>query len=66
MANKSVKSIILPVIVVVLAFAILYCVNLWTYPTIVQARMQGEVGSLQPEKCPHQNPAMPALCSQTS
>ena len=44
MANKSVKSIILPVIVVVLAFAILYCVNLWTYPTIVQARMQGEVG----------------------
>ena len=44
MANKSLKSIILPVIVVVLAFAILYCVNLWTYPTIVQARMQGEVG----------------------
>ena len=44
MADKSVKSIILPVIVVVLAFAILYCVNLWTYPTIVQARMQGEVG----------------------
>ena len=44
MANKSLKSIILPVIVVVLAFVILYCVNLWTYPTIVQARMQGEVG----------------------
>ena len=44
MANKSVKSIILPVIVVILAFVILYCVNLWTYPTIVQARMQGEVG----------------------
>ena len=44
MANKSLKSIILPVIVVILAFAILYCVNLWTYPTIVQARMQGEVG----------------------
>ena len=44
MANKSLKSIILPVIVVVFAFAILYCVNLWTYPTIVQARMQGEVG----------------------
>ena len=44
MANESLKSIILPVIVVVLAFAILYCVNLWTYPTIVQARMQGEVG----------------------
>lgn len=44
MANKSLKSIILPVIVVVIAFAILYCVNLWTYPTIVQARMQGEVG----------------------
>ena len=44
MANKSLKSIILPVIVVVLAFAILYCINLWTYPTIVQARMQGEVG----------------------
>lgn len=44
MANKSLKSIILPVIVVVLAFAILYCVNLWTYPTIVQERMQGEVG----------------------
>ena len=44
MANKSLKIIILPVIVVVLAFAILYCVNLWTYPTIVQARMQGEVG----------------------
>ena len=44
MANKSLKSIILPVIVVVLAFIILYCVNLWTYPTIVQARMQGEVG----------------------
>ena len=44
MANKSLKSIILPVIVVVLAFAILYCVNHWTYPTIVQARMQGEVG----------------------
>ena len=44
MANKSLKSIILPVIVVVLAFAILYCVNLWTYPTIVQARLQGEVG----------------------
>ena len=44
MANKSLKSIILPVIVVVLSFAILYCVNLWTYPTIVQARMQGEVG----------------------
>ena len=44
MANKSLKSIILPVIVVVLAFAILYCVNLCTYPTIVQARMQGEVG----------------------
>ena len=44
MANKSLKSIILPVIVVVLAFVVLYCVNLWTYPTIVQARMQGEVG----------------------
>lgn len=44
MANKSLKSIILPVIVVVLAFIVLYCVNLWTYPTIVQARMQGEVG----------------------
>lgn len=44
MANKSVKSIILPVIVVILAFVILFLVNLWTYPLIVESRMQGEVG----------------------
>lgn len=44
MANKSVKSIVLPVIVVVLAFVILFLVNLWTYPLIIQSRMQGEVG----------------------
>ena len=44
MANKSVKSIVLPVIVVVLAFVILFFVNLWTYPLIIQSRMQGEVG----------------------
>ncbi len=44
MANKSVKSIVLPVIVVVLAFVILFFVNLWTYPLIVESRMQGEVG----------------------
>lgn len=44
MANKSVKSIVLPVIVVVLAFVILFLVNLWTYPLIVESRMQGEVG----------------------
>ena len=46
MANKSLKSIILPVIVVVLAFAILYCVNLWTYPTIgCHAQCQGLYGA---------------------
>ena len=44
MANKSVKSIVLPVIVVILAFVILFLVNLWTYPLIVESRMQGEVG----------------------
>ena len=44
MANKSVKSIILPIIVVILAFVILFLVNLWTYPLIVESRMQGEVG----------------------
>ena len=44
MANKSVKSIILPVIVVILAFVILFLVNLWTYPLIIESRMQGEVG----------------------
>lgn len=44
MANKSVKSIVLPVIVVILAFVILFFVNLWTYPLIVESRMQGEVG----------------------
>ena len=44
MANKSVKSIILPVIVVIIAFVILFLVNLWTYPLIVESRMQGEVG----------------------
>ena len=44
MANKSVKSIILPVIVVILAFVILFLVNLWNYPLIVESRMQGEVG----------------------
>lgn len=44
MANKSVKSIVLPVIVVILAFVILFLVNLWTYPLIIQSRMQGEVG----------------------
>ncbi len=44
MANKSVKSIMLPVIVVILAFVILFLVNLWTYPLIVESRMQGEVG----------------------
>ena len=44
MANKSVKSIILPVIVVILAFVILFLVNLWTYSLIVESRMQGEVG----------------------
>lgn len=44
MADKSVKSIILPVIVVILAFVILFLVNLWTYPLIVESRMQGEVG----------------------
>lgn len=44
MANKSAKSIILPVIVVILAFVILFLVNLWTYPLIIASRMQGEVG----------------------
>ena len=44
MANKSAKSIILPVIVVILAFVILFLVNLWTYPVIIASRMQGEVG----------------------
>lgn len=44
MADKSVKSIILPVIVVILAFVILFLVNLWTYPLIIESRMQGEVG----------------------
>ena len=44
MANKSVKSIMLPVIVVILAFVILFLVNLWTYPLIAESRMQGEVG----------------------
>lgn len=44
MANKSAKSIILPVIVVILAFVILFLVNLWTYPLIIESRMQGEVG----------------------
>ena len=44
MASKTIKNIILPVIVVVFAFAILFLVNLWTYPLIVESRMQGEVG----------------------
>lgn len=44
MADKSVKSIILPIIVVILAFVILFLVNLWTYPLIIESRMQGEVG----------------------
>lgn len=44
MANKSAKSIILPVIVVILAFVILFLVNIWTYPLIIASRMQGEVG----------------------
>ena len=44
MANKSAKSIILPVIVVILAFVFLFLVNLWTYPLIIASRMQGEVG----------------------
>ena len=44
MANKSLKSIILPVIVVILAFVILFLVNMWTYPLIIESRMQGEVG----------------------
>ena len=44
MANKSLKSIILPVIVVIVAFVLLFVVNLWTYPLIIESRMQGEVG----------------------
>lgn len=44
MANKLAKSIILPVIVVILAFVILFLVNIWTYPLIIASRMQGEVG----------------------
>ena len=44
MADKSVQSIILPIIVVILAFVILFLVNLWTYPLIIESRMQGEVG----------------------
>ena len=44
MANKSIKGIILPVVAVVVAFALLYCLNMWTYPLIASAKMQGEVG----------------------
>ena len=44
MANKTLKNLVVPVIVVILAFVILALVNTQTYPVIVQARMQGEVG----------------------